>query len=155
MQKPPNMPWISSSYAPKISSKDHASCLESMSKPPEHISWKNVLVPRNLKVFIPLAREPTVHCLSKLTRPRISDLNWMQLSLLSHQNISWPNEADMRAKLPDHATSRLLTNRPADFNNQDIFEGIHFEALGPANLRFGTTVLSRYWETVLQTVTQL
>ena len=81
MQKPCNMPWISSSYAPKISSKDHASCLQSMSKPPEHKSWKNVFMPRNLKVFIPLAREPTVHGLlsplsSNLRSEVTSEFEW-------------------------------------------------------------------------------
>ena len=38
MQKPYNMPWISGLYAPNISSKGHASCLQSMSKPPEQKS---------------------------------------------------------------------------------------------------------------------
>ena len=60
MQRPCNMPWISSSYAPNISTKDHPGCLQSMSKPQEHKSWKNIFMLRYLKVFIPLAWEPTV-----------------------------------------------------------------------------------------------
>ena len=85
LQKLYNMPWISGLYAPNISSKGHASCLQSMSKPPEQKSWKNVLMPRNLKFFIPLAREPTVHCKSnsKILAPHHTKFHLTERGALS------------------------------------------------------------------------
>ena len=60
VQKPCNMPLISSLYAPNISFYGHARCLPTISKHFEHKSWKNDFKPKNLKFFIPLLREPTV-----------------------------------------------------------------------------------------------
>ena len=70
VQKPCNMPLISSLYAPNISFYGHARCLPTISKYFEHKSWKNDFKPKNLKFFIPLLREPTVHCANFDLKPR-------------------------------------------------------------------------------------
>ena len=109
MQKPCNMPLISSLYAPNISFYGHARWLKTISEHFDHKSCQNDFKPKNLKFFIPFLRELTVQWGSRIRKIlRTSHLTTPCCRAYSFNPVTWQQFPPLFAR-PGHIFSFLAS----------------------------------------------